>query len=287
VSVLLVLITFLWAYWPTLRLMVDAWAREPDYSHGYLVVPLALYFLWARRDSFPGFQLQFAWPGMALIVASIFIRFVSSYYFLEDLDGWSITIWTAGVVWLVGGRQFFWWTLPAVGFLLFMVPLPYRMERWLSLPLQSISSRISCWGLQLLGQPVIAEGNTILIGDDKLFVEEACSGLRIFVGIVALAYACVVLVKRPMWERAVVLASAVPVAVVANATRIIVTAYLFHILPDERKDELHRLVHDGAGWAMIPFAAALFGLVLWYISKLFQEVEVVDVGRLARKKASS
>ena len=112
-------------------------------------------------------------------------------------------------------------------------------------------------------------------------MEEACSGLRIFVGIVALAFAYVVLVKRPWWERALLLASVVPIALVANATRIVVTGLLNQWVSGEAA---HTFTHDVAGYVMMPFAAGLFALVLWYLSKLVREVELVDVGDVVRRE---
>lgn len=282
VAGLIVLATFVWAYWPTLAGLLSAWDREPDYSHGYFVVPLALFFLYARRDTFPGVRSGLAWPGLALIALSIGIRMFGARYYVDAIDGWSILIWVAGVVWLLGGWRVLWWSAPSIAFLWFMIPLPWRVERWLSLPLQRIATKISCAGLQCFGQPAIAEGNTILIGDFQLEVEQACSGLRIFVGIVALAFAYIVLVKRPWWERALLLVSVVPIALVANSTRIIATGLLNQWVSGEAA---HKFTHDVSGYVMIPFAAGLFALVLWYLSNVLREVKPVEVGEIARREA--
>jgi len=272
---------FAWAYWPTLVDLVAAWEREPDYSHGYLVAPLALYFLWARRERFPGVPAGWAWPGLILIVLSIAARTVSARFYVDAVDGWSILFWIAGVIWLLGGWRVLWWGLPSVAFLWFMVPLPYRAERWLSLPLQRVATKISCWVLQALAQPALAEGNTILLGEDQLEIEQACSGLRIFVGIVALAFAYLILVRQAWWEKVLLLASVVPIAIVANSTRIVVTGLLGQYVSGAAAQ---KFTHDFAGWVMIPFAAGLFALVLWYLSKVVWEVELVDVGTVVRRE---
>lgn len=277
------LAAFLWAYWPTLTEMVAAWDRVPDYSHGYLVVPVALIFLWVRRDRFPGLSPGVAWGGLVLLAAAFAFRWAAGRFFLGSVDGWSIPLWVGGVVWLLCGWRVFWWSLPSVAFLWFMVPLPFRGERLLSLPLQSVATKISTWTLQLFNQPAISEGHTILLGEHQLEVEQACSGLRIFVGILALAFAYLVLVRRPWWQRGLLLASVLPVALAANATRIVVTGLLYQYASSEAA---HRFSHDVAGWAMIPFAAALFGLVLCYVSSLVREVEVADVGALMRRGRS-
>jgi exosortase len=162
-----------------------------------------------------------------------------------------------------------------------MIPLPWRAERMLSLPLQRVATKLSCWGLQLLGQPAISERNVIYVNEFPLQVAEACSGLRIFVGIVALAFACLILFRRTWWENAVLIASVLPIALIANATRIVTTGMLYRHVSGEAAQ---RFMHDISGYVMIPFAAGLFGLVMWYTSKLVREVEVVDVATVVRQE---
>lgn len=271
---------FLFAYFPTLLELVDTWERLPDYSHGYLVVPLALVFLWLRRETAPDCRPGFYWGGLILLAASVALRVVGRALYLAPVDGWSIVVWVAGATWLLFGRQMLWWALPSIVFLFFMVRLPFRMEDWLSVPLQRIATKLSCFALQLLGLPALYEGNVIFLGDQRLFVEEACSGMRIFIGILALAFAYLVLVRRTWWERLLLLAAVLPVAIVANVTRIVVTALLYQWVST---DVGHKFAHDWAGFATIPLAAALFGLVLWYISKLFPHVERIGVGRAMKE----
>ena len=97
--------TFLWIYWPTLLRLIVAWNVEPDYSHGYFVVPLALFFLWTRRDRMPQPQGP-SWGGLACILAGLAVHVLGSLYYLEPLNGWSMTIWLSGAAWLLGGRNF-------------------------------------------------------------------------------------------------------------------------------------------------------------------------------------
>jgi exosortase len=270
---------FVWAYWPTLTALVSTWNRVSDYSHGFLVVPLAILILWVRREQFPGMSERLEWAGLVLVALSIAIRFFGDRYYLDAADGWSILVWVGGAVWFLCGWRVFRWSLPSVVFLWFMVPLPFRMEHTLSRPLQVVATRASCWILQCLGQPAMAENNVILLGDLRMEVEQACSGLRIFMGIIALAFVYVILVRRTWWEKVLLLASIVPVALVANVTRIVLTSLLIQWTP---ATETHEMIHQYIGYLMIPYAAGLFALVLWYIGKLVQTVDVADVGDLAR-----
>ncbi|MBN1854026.1 MAG: exosortase/archaeosortase family protein [Pirellulales bacterium] len=268
----ILLTTGAWAYWPTLREIVHQWNRTPDYSHGFLVVPIAVLFLWARRSSFPKSDLRPSIFGGALLLLACVLRILAGRYYLTPLDGWTIPFWVAGSVWLLYGKRCFFWSMPSIIFLWFMVPIPFAAERWLSVPAQGIATKLSTVVLQMLGQSAVAEGHTIWLGEHQLFVEDACSGLRIFFGIFALAFAFVLFSRWSFWQKLLVLVAAVPVAIIANVTRIVVTGLLYQLVS---QSSAMRFCHDISGFVMIPFAAGLFWLFLIYLERLFPEIEEV------------
>jgi exosortase len=269
-----------WSYWPTLVSIVDTWIKQPDYSHGFLVIPLAVLFLWVRRATCPAVSADGTLVGLSLLSASLTMRILAGRYFMEFLDAWSILPWAAAIVAILFGLRTLWWSLPSVAFLFFMIPLPFSMEGQLSQPLQKIATKISCFAIQLLGQPAFSEGNIIVVGESRLEVAQACSGLRLFMGVSAIAFAYAVLVRRSWWERLLVLAATVPIAIIANAARIVGTGLLLQWTTGK---EAQHMAHDVAGWAMIPLAALLFWLVLWYLDKLLPEEEVLDMAAVVRK----
>jgi exosortase len=274
-----------WAYWPTASQMVAAWEREPDYSHGFLVPPLAALMLWTRRKEFPGLANKAFILGLASLAVWFALRVVAGFLFIDAVDGWSFLVWCVAFALLIGGRPLLAWCWPAIAFLFFMIPLPYKTERMLSLPLQTVAAKASTWVLQLFGQPALREGNTIILGEQVLEVEEACSGLRIFVGIVALGFAYAILMRKTWWETALMLVASVPVAIVANVTRIVGTGLLYQITSAH---EAREIAHDFAGWAMIPFALLLLGAFVWYLNRLLPKVPVADVRQaLVRKGAAT
>jgi exosortase len=284
VAALAVVAAFIWSYWFTLFDLAEAWSKQPDYSHGFIVPPLAALLLWLRRDRFPGLSGSPGWPGLILIALAGGMRMFSAWGYLETIDGWSIPVWAAGAVWLLGGRRVLLWCLPAIVFLAFMVPLPFRAETALSYPLQRIATKVSCFALQFFGQAAIAEGNTILLGTQRLEVERACSGLRIFMGTVALAYVYAVQAQRGWWEKALMLAAAIPVALSVNALRIVVTG----VVCEQVSAKAGQLfTHDLAGWLMIPIAALMFGVVMLYLRLLIREVEQADVGYQLRSRPTA
>jgi exosortase len=253
--------------------VVAAWESQPDYSHGFLVAPLAILFLWLRRSRFPIDSVRPSWAGLAMLAAVAGVRLAAGRYYLIPLDGWTFPLWMAGLVWLVFGFKVLRWCLPSLIFLWFMFPIPYSVESWLSVPLQAVATKISTASLVMLGQPALSEGNTIWLGDHQIMVAEACSGLRIFVGIFALAFAFVLFSSWAWWQKLMALLVALPVAIVANATRIVVTGLLYQLASGEAA---HRFSHDFAGIVMIPFAALIFWLFLVYLDRLFPAVELVS-----------
>jgi exosortase len=269
--------TFFWSYWPVLQELVTAWNREPDYSHGYFVLPVAAYFLWTRRQTFPGFTTMLAWIGLAIIAVASSVRIAASLWYLTPVEAWTMPLWLAGFCGLLGGWKLIRWSMPGLLFLGFMIPLPYRAESMLSYPLQRAATHLSCWLLQFFGQAAFSEGNVIIVNDMELLIAEACSGVRIFVSIIAIAFAYAVLIRRPWWFKAAVFAAVLPVTLIANALRIAITGVLLTHVSGEAA---HRFSHDMAGFAMIPLAAAIFALVIWYLGRLIVETESVLTSEL-------
>ncbi|MCC7087141.1 MAG: exosortase/archaeosortase family protein [Pirellulales bacterium] len=273
----------IWAYWPTMINLVTAWWNVDDYSHGFLVIPLAVIFLYWRAASRPSFDGQFHAAGLGMIAAAAALRWIGANVFIEAFDGWSLILYVVGIVWLVGGWPVVRWAMPALGFLFFMVPLPYRMETALSLPLQKIAARGSCWLLQSLGQPALQEGTTLVIRDIHLEISRACSGLRMFTGVIALAYVFAVLSKRPWWDKVVILVGAIPAAIVANIIRITATALLYRVFAGEA---IRQSIHDFAGWFTIFVAAILLGILSQYLKRLIVESQVVGNRELLSSSVS-
>ncbi len=270
------------SYWPTLMQLVRTWDREPDYSHGFLVVPLAVWFLWLRRASFPGLGRSSPLLAVFLLSMSLGLRFLGDRFFFTFMDGWSIVPWAAAVAAALGGWPLLRWSLPSIGFLIFMVPLPFRFEGELSAPLQRIATKISTTALQILGQSAFNEGNVILLGEEKLEVAQACSGLRLFMSVLALTYAFITVIARPWWEKLMLALAAIPIAIVSNSARIVVTGLIYEYTKSE---SIRRMAHDSAGWGMILFAAAVFGLLLWYLKHLIVEEETVEIDSIVRRAA--
>jgi exosortase len=255
-------------YFPAIRTMVQVWVDKPEYSHGFLVPLFAAYLLWLRRDHAPE---QIAWPnpaGLLFLVAGagLFLVAERTNFAKEWVQGFSLIVCLAGVAWLFGGRQAAVWAAPALGFLVFMLPLPYKVEVALGWYLQNVAVKASTFILQLLGYPAYGEGHVISVGETVLGVEKACNGLSMLLTFIALAMAA--LVRRPWLDKALILLSAVPIAVAANVVRIVVTGVVY---VEGYKKLGDVIFHDLAGWLMMPLALVF----IWTLLKAIDWLLVV------------
>jgi exosortase len=263
-----------YAYWPTLRWAEDAWRNEPDYSHGYLVIPLAGLLLWQRRDSMPGLRSHASILGLGLIVLAIGMRWLSRLLFADFLDGWSLLFMVGGVIWFLFGVRLFWWSLPAVAFLVLMIPLPFQAESLLSWKLQSVATALSTTMLRIFGQPAVSEAHVVWVNDQQLMIEEACSGLRIFIGVGALAFFWAAMVTRSWIDRFILLAATIPLAVFVNAARITFVGIAYQFVDDASS---RQNIHDFSGYIMVPIAFTLLWMLKTFWEHLYRPVERVTV----------
>ena len=113
-----------------------------------------------------------------------------------------------------------------------------------------------------------AEGNVIQLNEARIGVVDACSGLSMLITFVALSTAAALVVKRPLLDKIVLVASSIPVALLANIARITLTGVLHDTVGGHAATTFY---HDLAGWLMIPFALILYWFEIWVLSHLLIE----------------
>jgi exosortase len=257
----------LWSYWPTLVNLVRTWARDPRYSHGFLVPPFAAYLFWSRRP--PSSEpVRRTWTGAVLIAAGAALRLAGAYSFFDWLDAASLLPSLAGVCALLGGWAAVRRAWPAVAFLIFMIPLPFSVESALGPRMQRVATAASTFALQALGLDAVRSGNVIGIGEFKMGIVDACNGLGISYMCLACAIAAALTIDRPRLDRVVLVISAVPIALLVNVTRITATGVLHETLGRRVADVVY---HDLAGWLLMPLALVALAVELKVLSFVFVE----------------
>ena len=259
------LVVLLWSYWTTLTAMADRWARDPQYSHGFLVPVFALVVLWFRRELLKSAVWEPCLLGLPVLLAGVVIRLFAIQRDIEPLDAFALLPTLFGLVLFVGGKSVLRWSWPALAFLIFMIPLPFFIEMSLAQPLRRLATTMSTYLLQTCGYPAIAEGNIILIDQVKLGVADACSGLGMLTTFIALSTALALIVQAPLTDRLVLVMSAAPIALLANVVRIAAMGMTYQSFGSE---SAQAFIHDLTGWLMMPFALLLLWLELRFLRKL-------------------
>jgi exosortase len=218
------------------------------------------------------------WIGLAMLIVAYAVRiYFGANLYMEPMSRLSFLLAMFGAFLMIGGWSLLRWTGAAIGFLIFMYPLPSVVEHTLLLSLQKLAAIASEVVLTILSQPVVRDGNTISVDGIPLEVAEACSGLRMVTIFGGFAVACALLMKRPWWDKLIVLLSAIPIALIVNVARIVATAVLLRMFPEG--EAIHQVIHDYAGLAMMPLAMGLLYIELKLLSLLSVEDESMDAGR--------
>jgi exosortase len=261
------------AYLPNLLALITVWSEDPNYTHGYLVIPIALFILWQQLSSpaptsAPG-AVPAPWWGWIFLAGVLVLRAIMYERGSDWSENSTFILAVAGLTWSFGSWPLFHRAWPAIAFLVFMLPLPQTLNQLLALPLQSLAASSSAFLLQLTGMWVIQDGNVINLstshGMDKLDVALACNGLRMLMTMAATVVATVILIPLPNWKRIVLLLSIVPIALVSNMARIVSTGWSYYLFEGPAAKHF---AHDWAGLLMMPLGLALVALELGVMSWL-------------------
>jgi exosortase len=259
--------TLAWAYLPMLRVFFDKWLNDPQYTHGFLVPFFSAYLLWKSE---PAAISPRPWLGAGLLLFVLAMRVGAGTLLFHQLDAASFLLGLFAIVLSAGGMPLLKRTGPAIAFLIFMVPLPYELERNVGQPLKNAATVSSTYLLQILGQPAIRDGNLILIDEVRLGVVDACSGLKMMVTFAAFSVGAALLMQRTRFEKLMVLLGIIPIAIAANVLRITVTGLAYTMVTDKGTLEF---LHDLFGWLMMPVGLVLLGLEAWVLKRLVVDEE--------------
>ncbi len=272
--VLFIVAALVWSYWGTIIELMADWRNDDNYSVGELVPFAALYLLWIDRKAVFRTEATPCLWGLLIILVAQAARAYGLLYMFDSAVRYSMVLTIVGLVLLVAGRAVFRQVFWILAFLFLMVPLPGRIHNAISGPLQTLATSGAVFFLELVGVTVARDGNVILLNDSvPLAVAEACSGLRMLTAFIVVGYVLAYVIERPKWQRVTLVVSTVPVAIMCNLVRLVVTAVLFLVTTS---DFAERFFHDFAGLTMMPMAiAALLG-ELWILARLVETEPVGD-----------
>ena len=245
--------------------MGSDWNNNPDYSHGFLVPFLSVFFIWERWSSLVDEAPDPSLWGIGLLLFGLFsliIGLIGAELYVQRM---SLIVVLSGLVLLILGWKHLWLLSLPIGFLIFMIPLPAIVVNTIAFPLQLFAAQTASFCLYSLGIPVLREGNLIMLATTTLEVAEACSGLRSLLSLLALGTVYGYFSQKVMWKRWMLVILSVPIAIVANAARVSGTGILAHYFGEEAAEGFY---HTFEGWLVFVVAFVLLFLCGTILSKI-------------------
>jgi exosortase len=257
-------------YAPILVSLIGQWSTNDDMGHGFFVPLIAGYIVWQRRDELAALTPKPNWWGLAVVVLGG-LQLVAATLGAELFTARTAFVITLiGVVWLMCGTAI----LKRVAFplclLFFMVPIPAVIYSRITFPLQILASELADGALSLLGVPVLREGNILELPTQQLSVVEACSGIRSLLSLTFLSLVYGYFFEKRAWIRVVLFAATIPIAIVANGSRVTVTG----ILTQSSKPELAAgFFHESTGWVIFMIALAILVVFHQALQRILRRIE--------------
>lgn len=243
-------------YAPVLARLISQWYNDSNYSHGFLVPLLSAFIIWQKRDKLSQVQRRPSWWGMVIVILSLGLLFLGSLGAELFLARISIVFTICGlIVYFAGGALLRALAFP-LAFLLFAIPIPALIYNEIVFPLQFIASRFATSTLEMLNLfPIMREGNVLIMPNMRLEVVEACSGIRSLMSLLALAAGYGYLAERSTLVRWILVIAMVPLAIISNGTRVMITALMANYIGPQAAEGF---MHEFSGWVIFVIATALF-----------------------------
>jgi exosortase len=258
-------ILFLIVYQHTIVKLVGDWATDDNYSHGFLIPFISGYMIWQKRDKLSEYAANPNLLGLLVLAAGMGMHIVGNVGAELFVMRVSIIVTLMGLSLYLLGKAITKEILLPLAYLVFMVPLPAIIWNQIAFPLQLFAAGITEQAVDLIGIPILREGNILHLPSTTLEVVDACSGLRSLVSLLALSAAFAYFVDLSKTSKWVLFLSAVPIAIGVNVVRLMVTAMMAHWVGP---DTAHGFLHDASGMFMFAIAFALMLAVYWLLSRI-------------------
>lgn len=253
--------------------IVSKWLNDTSWSHGFIIPLFSLYFLNQSKNDILNLDTRPNYLGLVFLIFGLIFYFVNKlqigFGYLSPL----IMIASLGsIILFLGGWKLVKYTwLPTV-YLIFAVPLPDRYYRAITIPMRKWAATVAAALLDMV-KDVDASATGVIIDviykgvhiEPAIDVAEACSGMRLLMAFLALGVAMAYLHQRPIWQRLILLASTVPIAIFCNIIRVVISGFIYVFVNPEYAQGIY---HDMLGLLMLFLAFGLYGCLAWFMSNL-------------------
>ncbi len=254
----LVLGALIIVYWSVLAGLIAAWSTDDNYSHGFFIVPLSLYFAWERRKAIAAAPALPSMFGAIVVAGSLFLL-------VAGLLGAELFLSRVSIIGTIAGTTLFLFGWPMLrilafpmAFMLLMIPLPAIIFNKIAFPLQLLASHVGEYSVRSMDIPILREGNVLILANATLEVAEACSGIRSLISLITLGIVFGYFVDQRVWVRSIIALSAIPVAILANGLRVASAGVAAHNFGTAG---VEGIFHEFSGWVVFVIAFMMMFLL--------------------------
>lgn len=256
---LLLMLCFVFLFYPLFLDLIGTWWSDPEFSHGFLIPLISGYMIFQKRirikESIKAaelFDLKNSKSAFLFLIIGLFIYTIGRYVNDIMVEGISFIIVLWASILFIYGVEVFKLTGFPIGYLLFMIPLPARVLNFFSEPLKYMVAWISATIISSFNIPVFLEKEMINLPSVTLQVEEACSGIRTILAFSAIGLFFAHLFIRSSWFKAGIVILAVCIAVIINVARISAIGIIAYFFNNDAGLAIHRY-----GWTVTSFIGFL------------------------------
>jgi exosortase D (VPLPA-CTERM-specific) len=245
--------------------LVYLWGAREEFSHGPLLPLLAVWLAWRKRGVLAGLPRDGGLAGVTVVALGALIVFLGDRSALMSIVHYGLAFMICGlaIAWL-GTRALRHIWLPLL--LLFLaIPLPNFILNNLSSEMQLLSSQLGVALIRLFGVSVTLDGNVIDLGEHQLEVAAACDGLRYLFPLITLSFVMAYFYRAPLWKRAVLFASSIPLSIVMNGLRV---GSIGLLVERFGLGMAEGFFHEFQGWLMFMFSAGVLLLEIVLLSRI-------------------
>jgi exosortase len=268
VALLLLVVSFALCYAHVIVKLVRDWATDDNYSHGFLIVPLACFFAWERRAQFRLAVRRPSNSGLLVVLCSVALLLAGVLGAELFVTRISILGLLAGTILFLYGWNHLKIMLFPILFLILMIPVPAIIFNQIAFPLQLLASKFGVAGLIACRIPVLREGNVIILGSVSLEVAEACSGIRFLISLITLGTVYGYFCDSRLWVRTTLVFATIPIAILTNGIRVAGTGIAAHVYG---KGAAEGFFHTFSGWLVFVVAFVMLFLLHRLIQAVFSD----------------
>lgn len=207
---------------PTLPWLVETWNSENTYyEHGWIVVAVMGWFIYRAWKPMRDEPVRGSNKGLWWVALGIFF-WVGGFRAIQGRAAvLSLPCFIMGGVHFVCGWKVARHLMFPLSLFAFIIPLPGLEQATNGLAI--IATKMAHQMGMLIGIESMQSGTKLTDPEGKWGewkINDGCSGLRSLVALMLISYAYAMVVHRKWWERFVIFAAAIPIAMVANGVRI-------------------------------------------------------------------